>query len=150
MAVQRSVRLSSTGKNPASRVRIALALDGGRRRQIIFDNRYGWIYDVWVPPSDVAHCGGRNFFALSSAVRRAAAASVSLADRASDRIVKAVVALQQGRGFPLTWPQQQQLPLPLPPLKQIISSISQSLRACSHWKAREMTLLQVRKKLAKD
>uniref|UniRef100_A0A0A9FQB2 Uncharacterized protein n=1 Tax=Arundo donax TaxID=35708 RepID=A0A0A9FQB2_ARUDO len=50
-----------------------------RARRLVFDRRYGWIFDDWTDPTDEALSGGRGMFCvvpMAQSLMNAAASSV--------------------------------------------------------------------------
>ncbi|XP_051214828.1 uncharacterized protein [Lolium perenne] len=61
-----------------------------RKRRLVFDRRYGWIFDEWTDPAVSALSGGRGMFCIlpmAQALMNAAASSV---DHAADAISTAL------------------------------------------------------------
>ncbi|KAG6553867.1 hypothetical protein Mapa_004784 [Marchantia paleacea] len=70
-----------------------------RQKQLLFDRRYGWVYEQWTDPIEVANIGGRGMFSLVPLTASTLDGTIYMANRAADGIVQAVrnrqVILQQ-------------------------------------------------------
>ncbi|BBN00395.1 hypothetical protein MPTK1_1g28770 [Marchantia polymorpha subsp. ruderalis] len=70
-----------------------------RQKQMLFDRRYGWVYEQWTDPIEVANMGGRGMFSLVPLTASTLDGTIYMANRAADGIVQAVqnreVILQQ-------------------------------------------------------
>ncbi|MCO5553473.1 hypothetical protein L7F22_006994 [Adiantum nelumboides] len=53
-------------------------------KQLVFDCRYGWIYDEWREPAAIAHLGGRGMFSIVPITAAALRKTVSTANIAAD------------------------------------------------------------------
>ncbi|PAN10084.1 hypothetical protein GQ55_2G066300 [Panicum hallii var. hallii] len=62
-----------------------------RSRRLVFDRRYGWIFDEWTDPADQALSGGRGMFCAVTMARslvNAAASSVTYATSSVGRVLE--------------------------------------------------------------
>ncbi|KAJ1288837.1 hypothetical protein BS78_02G118400 [Paspalum vaginatum] len=69
-----------------------------RPRRLVFDRRYGWIFDEWADPADQALSGGRGMFCavtMARSVVNAAASSINIAANSISRV------LEHPESFPL-------------------------------------------------
>ncbi|KAI5065884.1 hypothetical protein GOP47_0018508 [Adiantum capillus-veneris] len=55
-------------------------------KQLVFDCRYGWIYDEWREPATIAHHGGRGMFSIVPITVAALRKTVSTANVAADAV----------------------------------------------------------------
>lgn len=72
----------------------AAALPTSKKRQtkrLLFDRRYGWVFDEWKEPSEEALVGGRGMFCilpLAKAVANVASESISLVASSTVEVIK--------------------------------------------------------------
>ncbi|CAM6012002.1 unnamed protein product [Sphagnum balticum] len=59
-----------------------------RQKQLVFDRRYGWVYDEWTDPVEVAHTGGRGKFSIVPLSATALNVAFHLANKAADAVVQ--------------------------------------------------------------
>ncbi|CAM6079971.1 unnamed protein product [Sphagnum tenellum] len=59
-----------------------------RQKQLVFDRRYGWVYDEWTDPVEVAHTGGRGKFSIVPLSATALNVTFHLANKAADAVVQ--------------------------------------------------------------
>ncbi|CAN6197464.1 unnamed protein product [Urochloa humidicola] len=62
-----------------------------RSRRLVFDRRYGWIFDEWTDPADQALSGGRGMFCAVTMTRsmvNAAASSINFAASSVSRVLE--------------------------------------------------------------
>ncbi|WVZ62662.1 hypothetical protein U9M48_012379 [Paspalum notatum var. saurae] len=62
-----------------------------RPRRLVFDRRYGWIFDEWTDPADQALSGGRGMFCAVTMARslvNAAASSINIAATSISRVLE--------------------------------------------------------------
>nr|ACG26630.1 hypothetical protein [Zea mays]ACG27770.1 hypothetical protein [Zea mays] len=62
-----------------------------RPRRLVFDRRYGWIFDEWTRPADQALSGGRGMFCALTMARSlvsAAACSINYAASSISRVLE--------------------------------------------------------------
>ncbi|XP_066368117.1 uncharacterized protein [Miscanthus floridulus] len=60
-------------------------------RRLVFDRRYGWIFDEWTDPADQALSGGRGMFCAVTTARslvNAGASSINYADSSISRVLQ--------------------------------------------------------------
>ncbi|KAG2632429.1 uncharacterized protein LOC120659678 isoform X2 [Panicum virgatum] len=79
---------SSSGSPPPPLLR--------RSRRLVFDRRYGWIFDEWTDPADQALSGGRGMFcavAMARSLVTAAASSISYASCSVGRVLQSPKSL---------------------------------------------------------
>ncbi|XP_039122674.1 uncharacterized protein LOC120259184 [Dioscorea cayenensis subsp. rotundata] len=57
-------------------------------KRLIFDRRYGWVYDEWRDPSEVALAGGRGMFCIVPIVKAFLSVSSQLINAATDSAVR--------------------------------------------------------------
>ncbi|XP_006658458.1 uncharacterized protein LOC102700163 isoform X1 [Oryza brachyantha] len=57
-----------------------------RRRRLVFDRRYGWIFDEWTDPADAALAGGRGMFCVLPMARSLLDFAVSSVTCAADSV----------------------------------------------------------------
>eukprot|EP00250_Pteridium_aquilinum_P005716 c15770_g1_i3 orf=141-632(-) len=55
-----------------------------RSKQLVFDCRYGWVYDEWREPATIAHLGGRGMFSIVPLTACAFGKTVDLVNKAAD------------------------------------------------------------------
>ncbi|KAL7193832.1 hypothetical protein ACSBR2_025462 [Camellia fascicularis] len=55
--------MSTTGMDPNSR-RVSSSTSRRTSKRLLFDKRYGWVFDEWKDPSEEALAGGRGMFCL--------------------------------------------------------------------------------------
>lgn len=55
-------------------------------KQLVFDCRYGWIYDEWREPAKMAHLGGRGMFSIVPITAAAVRKTVNMANCAADAV----------------------------------------------------------------
>ncbi|KAM0946451.1 hypothetical protein DsansV1_C09g0095091 [Dioscorea sansibarensis] len=58
------------------------------QKHLIFDRRYGWLYDEWKDPSEVALAGGRGMFCVVPIVKAFLSVSSQLINAATDSAVR--------------------------------------------------------------
>eukprot|EP00249_Psilotum_nudum_P009862 c22196_g1_i1 orf=95-565(+) len=59
-----------------------------QRKQLVFDCRYGWVYDEWMDPAEVAHLGGLGMFSVVPLITAIVDKSLTLANFAADVVVE--------------------------------------------------------------
>ncbi|XP_042401641.1 uncharacterized protein LOC121991687 isoform X3 [Zingiber officinale] len=60
-------------------------------KRLLFDNRYGWIFDEWKDPSEEAYAGGRGMFCIlpiAKSLVNAASHSIDLAIKSVGRAIQ--------------------------------------------------------------
>ncbi|GMP36517.1 hypothetical protein CsSME_00008624 [Camellia sinensis var. sinensis] len=55
--------MSTTGMDSNSRT-VASSTSRRTSKRLLFDKRYGWVFDEWKDPSEEALAGGRGMFCL--------------------------------------------------------------------------------------
>ncbi|KAF0906594.1 hypothetical protein E2562_012047, partial [Oryza meyeriana var. granulata] len=61
-----------------------------RHRRLVFDSRYGWIFDEWTDPADAALAGGRGMFCVLPMARSLVDVAVSSVTYAADSVSRAL------------------------------------------------------------
>uniref|UniRef100_A0A0E0AHV9 Uncharacterized protein n=1 Tax=Oryza glumipatula TaxID=40148 RepID=A0A0E0AHV9_9ORYZ len=61
-----------------------------RQRRLVFDRRYGWIFDEWTDPADAALAGGRGMFCVLPMARSLVDVAVSSVTYAADSVSQAL------------------------------------------------------------
>ncbi|CAN6209844.1 unnamed protein product, partial [Urochloa humidicola] len=62
-----------------------------RSRRLVFDRRYGWIFDEWMDPADQALSGGRGMFCavmMAQSLVNAAASSINYVSSSVGRVLE--------------------------------------------------------------
>ncbi|XP_044947034.1 uncharacterized protein LOC123396068 [Hordeum vulgare subsp. vulgare] len=57
-----------------------------RQRRLVFDRRYGWIFDEWTDPAVAALFGGRGMFCILPMAHSLMSAAASSVDYAADSV----------------------------------------------------------------
>ncbi|KAG6539241.1 uncharacterized protein LOC122038964 isoform X1 [Zingiber officinale] len=60
-------------------------------KRLLFDNRYGWIFDEWKDPSEEAYAGGRGMFCIlpiAKSLVNAASQSIDVAIKSVGRAIQ--------------------------------------------------------------
>ncbi|KAF7064452.1 hypothetical protein CFC21_070754 [Triticum aestivum] len=61
-----------------------------RQRRLVFDRRYGWIFDEWTDPAVAALSGGRGMFCILPMAQSLMSAAASSVDYAADSVSAAL------------------------------------------------------------
>ncbi|KAJ0960716.1 hypothetical protein J5N97_001412 [Dioscorea zingiberensis] len=57
-------------------------------KRLVFDRRYGWVYDEWRDPLEVALSGGRGMFCIVPIVKSLLSVASQLMNAATDSVVR--------------------------------------------------------------
>ncbi|XP_031473874.1 uncharacterized protein LOC116246249 [Nymphaea colorata] len=69
---------------------LATGSSSKNQKRLVFDRRYGWIYDQWKDPSEEALSAGRGMFCILPLARALLAIMLQAVDIASDCVIKFV------------------------------------------------------------
>ncbi|CAM6083550.1 unnamed protein product [Calypogeia fissa] len=72
-----------------------------RQKQLLFDRRYGWVYEEWTDPVEVANIGGRGMFSVVPLTAATIDGTLHLANLAADVLARTAQSHKLSR-----WPFQ--------------------------------------------
>lgn len=65
-----------------------------RRKQLLFDRRYGWVYEEWTDPVEVANIGSRGMFSLVPLTAASIDGTLRVANLAADAVARTLQSHQ--------------------------------------------------------